>query len=132
MPTSSDLRTFYRWPELNADESAGGQAATIWQRVARLPATLELAAGQSTQLQLRLVRRAPSPHASHLVLRVLSPGNTVRHDVTVDLPPPEDLQLTIARPVGRWTPLPAGVELLPFPNRVNSFAMQLASARPVE
>jgi len=130
--TSSDQRTFYSWPELSAAESASGKAATIGQRVARLPPTLELAAGQSTQLQLRLVRRAPSPHVSHLVLRVLSADNTARHDVTVDLPPPEDLQLVIAGPVGRWNPLPAGVELLPFPNRVNSFAMQLASGKPVE
>ena len=126
------MRTFYSWPDLNGAESASGQAVTIWQRVARLPATLELAAGQSTQLQLQLVRRAPSPHASHLVLRVLSADNTARHDVTIDLPPPEDLQLAIAGPVGRWSPLPAGVELLPFPNRVNSFAMQLASGKPVE
>ncbi len=129
--TSSDLRTFYSWPELNAVAAAGDQAATIGQRVARLPATLELAAGQSTQLPLRLVRRSPSPHASHLVIRVLTAESTARHDVTIDLPPPEDLQLTIAGPVGRWTPLPAGVELLPFPNRVNSFALQLASGKPV-
>ncbi len=52
--TSSDLRKFYSWPELTAAESVSGQAVTIWQRVARLPATLELAAGQSTQLQLQL------------------------------------------------------------------------------
>jgi hypothetical protein len=52
--------------------------------------------------------------------------------VVVGLPPPEDIGLIVAGPVGRWSPLPAGVELLPFPNRVNAFVLQLANGRPEE
>jgi hypothetical protein len=52
--------------------------------------------------------------------------------VEVELPPPEDVQLTIAGPVSRWTPQPAGVELLPFANQTNSFAIRLENGKPVE
>jgi len=124
--SSAAGRTLYAWSELTTGDVSGG---TVGTRVARLPPTLELLPGQTAKAPLRLIRRQASLHPAHLIIRAVTEQHIARHDVTVELPPPEDIQLTIASPVNRWTPQRAGVELLPFPNRVNAFAFELASGK---
>lgn len=87
--------------------------------------------------------KQPSPrstsHAAALpiIRRTSSCGRSrrhpqARHDVTVKLPPPEDIALTIAGPITRWLPSASGIDLLPFPNCINSFALEIASGKPDE
>jgi hypothetical protein len=59
-------------------------------------------------------------------------GHVVRHDLAIVLPPPEDVQFAVAGPAARWTPGISGLTLFPFPNRVSSFVLELASGREAE
>lgn len=129
---SGNLRTVYSWAELNSGSSAPANAVNLLDVVRQRSPTLQLAPGQTAIAPLRITRRGPSNHPSHLVIRAISPDSVARHDVTVKLPPPEDIALTIAGPMTRWTPSPSGIDLLPFPNRVNLFALELANSKPDE
>lgn len=122
-------QTIYRWSELSAAADGVESAA---ERLAKIRPSLELAPNQTLRLPLTLARRQPSLYPSHLVLRVLTAKHIARHDLSISLPPPEDIQLRVAGPAGRWMPGVAGATLHPFPNRQNSFALQLASGKQVE
>ncbi len=120
-------QSIYPWAELVA---ANGRPAP--QRLAATRPSLELAANQSLRLPLTIERRRSSLYPSHLVLRALTEQHIARHDLAIALPPPEDVQLLVAGPAGRWTPGAAGLALHPFPNRLNSFALRLASGKPLD
>ena len=117
-------QSIYSWAEL------GGDTQPTAEQLAKVRPSLELAPNQTFRLPLTITRRQPSLYASHLVLRVLTEKHTARHDLSIALPPPEDIQLLVAGPPGRWTPGVAGLTLHPFPNRTNSFVLRLASGKP--
>ena len=120
-------QTIYPWSELAA---AGGSEPA--EKLAKVRPSLELAPNQTVRLPLTLVRRQAALYPSHLILRALTEKHIARHDLSIALPPPEDIQLRVAGPPARWTPAVAGLSLHPFPNRVNAFALQLATGKLVE
>jgi hypothetical protein len=130
--TSMFDRPIYSWSELLAAGSDDQKALTAEQRAARRTPTLQFMPGQSVRIPLRLARRGTSLFPSHLVLRVITADGIARHDVIVDLPPPEDIGLSVAGNTNRWSPLAVGAELLPFPNRINAFSLELASGKAEE
>jgi hypothetical protein len=129
---SGNLRTIYSWSELSSGGSTSANSVNLLDVVRQRPPSLQLAPGQSAVAPLRITRRGASNHPSHLVLRAIAADSVARYDVTVKLPPPQDITLTVAGPVTRWSSSASGIELLPFPNRNNLFAFEIANGKPDE
>ncbi len=129
---TGNLRTVYSWAELNSGSTKSTNAVNLLDVVRQQPPTLQLAPGQTAVAPLRVTRRGASVHPSHLVLRAVTADTVARYDVTVKLPPPEDISITLAGPVTRWSPTANGMDLLPFPNRTNLFAFEIANGKPDE
>ncbi len=131
VPEAPPLRLQPQWlaehPE--AKDKPGDEAALESPRPDRAGAgpSLQLQAGQSQTLRLK-VRALPAARGmSRLIFKAIGPGVYLRHQIDVALPPPDAIAIVVESAPGTWTESDSRYLLEPFPNRQTSYRLALSN-----
>jgi Carboxypeptidase regulatory-like domain len=87
--------------------------------------TMSLTAGQAVTIPFKVRRLGPGPSQSKLVWKLVSDREYVRHEMIVQLPEAERLQLLVDGVANSWAPSDEGLGLLLWPNRATEYRIGL-------
>ena len=92
---------------------------------AMIAPTMGLAAGQEFTLPFKVSRIGLGPSQTKLVWKLVGDDEYVRHELMIQLPESEKLQLLADGSPNSWAPTHEGIVLYPWPNRPTDFRFGL-------
>jgi hypothetical protein len=131
VPEVPPLRLQPQWlaEHAEAKDKPGDEASLESPRPDRAGAgpSLQLQAGQSQTLRLKVRARPAARGMSRLIFKAIGSGLYVRHQIDVALPPPDAIAIVVESAPGTWTESDSRYLLEPFPNRQTSYRLALSN-----
>lgn len=98
--------------------------------LASLPPTLTIPADTPAMLPLAIQKVPGASGPAWLIVKVLADGQVARHEIEIEIPQTESLEVRVAGVPESWSEESGILTLFPFPNRTTDYQVSLVNTGP--